>query len=216
MRKITVIFAMLFCLASYGQLGTNITNRFVTAKNWDEANQGVFTGITLGACEAQVGVEVPIETLFTDFKHYYVDTDVLGADFIMDFDITFYNCKVTIIGSNDLVVNSEEGYTITIGSDLCGNVAEVVSDNDEGRLYVSVADYVEAQETLSTISIIEEVKNGGLPNDMQFELYDVLGKSVLKGNTNNYSISRFKQEYDGFYILSINDGIVNVNIKQVF
>ena len=56
MKKTTLLFAMLFCFASYGQLGTNITNLFVTAKNWDEANQGVFTGITLGACEAQVGV----------------------------------------------------------------------------------------------------------------------------------------------------------------
>ena len=135
----------------------------------------------------------------------------------MDFDITFYNCKVTIIGSNDLVVNVEEGYTITIGSDLCGNVAEVVSDDEEGRLFVSVADYIEAQEVLSIKDIKTSIENiGKLPRDMQMEIYDIMGRVRLKGNTSDYTLDGLHDKYNGVYILKITDGNTVATIKQVF
>jgi len=214
MKKITLIFAMLLCFASYGQVETNITQNLVAYLNgipeWNNMTYGCCAGDPSNAEEQNE--DLCVEQI------YVVDLQLINTD------VLFINKRVEMRNGTLKVINGTVVFDDTNGGEFVTyEFGECISDfvlnenNDLGKVYFSTAEYIEAQEVLSIKDIKTSIENiGKLPRDMQMEVYDVLGRLQLKGNTSDYTLDGLRDKYNGVYILKITDGNTVATIKQVF
>jgi len=204
---------MLFCFASYGQVETNITQNLVAYLNgipeWNNMTYGCCAGDPSNAEEQNQ--DLCVEQI------YVVDLQLINTD------VLFINKRVEMRNGTLKVINGTVVFDDTNGGEFVTyEFGECISDfvlnenNDLGKVYFSTAEYIEAQEVLSVESITKTLDNNRLPENMQFDLIDILGRTVLQGNTDNHSLEAFRRDYEGIYILKITDGNTVATIKQVF
>ena len=214
MRKITLIFAMLFCFASYGQVETNITQNLVTylngISNWNNKIYGCCAGDSTNAEEQD-------EALCVE-QIYVVDLSLIGVDeLFINKRVEMRNGTLKVINGTVVFDDTNGGEFVTYEFGDCASRFVFNENNDNGRVYFSMADYLEAQEALSIKDIKTSIENiGKLPRDMQMEIYDIMGRVRLKGNTSDYTLKGLKNDFNGIYILKITDGNTVATIKQVF
>lgn len=205
---------MLLCFASYGQVETNITQNLVAYLNgisqWNNMTYGCCAGDSSNAEEQNE--DLCVEQI------YVVDLQLINTD------VLFINKRVEMRNGTLKVINGTVVFDDTNGGEFVTyEFGECISDfvlnenNDLGKVYFSTAEYIEAQEVLSIKDIKTSIENiGKLPRDMHIEVYDVLGRLQLKGNTSDYTLDGLRHKYNGVYILKITDGNTVATIKQVF
>jgi len=209
MRNLTLLFAMLFCFASYGQ--TNITNNLVSYLNFGDS----WNYKTYGCCAGDsTNAEEQDETLCVE-QVYIVDLALLGVDVLfIDKPVEMRNGTLRVDNGTVVFDDTAGGAFITYEF---GNCTSNFIFNDSGRVFLSLQDYINAENALDIADIKHTVTSiGKLPKDMQFEVINVLGQTELKGDCNDYILEDFKARFEGFYILKITDTNLSVSIKQIF
>jgi len=213
MKKITLLFAMLFCFASYGQ-ETNITaNLLAYLDGISEWNNKIY-----GCCpDDPTNAEEQDNALCTP-QIYVVDLSLTDSDVLfVDKRVEMRNGTLKVKNGTVVFDDTNGGEFVTYEFGECVSDFVFNEDNtDLGRVFFSLQDYINAQEVLSTNDIKEVLKRNVLPSDTQFDLIDILGRTVLQANTDNHSLEAFRRDYDGIYILKFYTDKGNVSLKQIF
>ena len=148
---------------------------------------------------------------------YVVDLSLIGVDeLFINKRVEMRNGTLKVINGTVVFDDTNGGEFVTYEFGECVSNFVLNENNDLGKVYFSNAEYIEAQEVLSVESITKTLDNNRLPENMQFDLIDILGRTVLQGNTDNHSLEAFRRDYEGIYILKITDGNTVATIKQVF
>lgn len=213
MKKITLLFAMLFCFASYGQVETNITQNLVSYLNgipqWNNMTYGCCAGDPSNAEEQNEDLCVG--------RIYVVDLSLIGVDeLFINKRVEMRNGTLKVINGTVVFDDTNGGEFVTYEFGECVSNFVLNENNDLGKVYFSTAEYIEAQEVLSVESITKTLDNNRLPENMQFDLIDILGRTVLQANTDNHSLEAFRRDYEGIYILKFYTDKGNVSVKQIF
>jgi hypothetical protein len=191
---------VLFTLTINAQGGSNI------APNLNqECDATVCDDIKFGACEGDTYSDgSPVNN--TDFEVYYSDVDV-----IINFNsVTFRNARFELRNGANLVDN---GVQINEETDCDNeNTTEIVFIGGGDR-FSSVE---EMNATLSIKNITEQIKNQELPDNVNFNLYDVSGRSIIKGNTNSYTFGDIESQVKtGVYFFIIETEFGRVSVKAI-
>lgn len=192
-------------LRSTESVPTELTNYFA-----QPCNATVCLEIRLGACPGDVNSEgVPYE--FTEFYNYYINGNTILGEYE---NLIIRHCELDI-RNGSIAVN---GVNIEVQQD-CDTPPDEVSQiiftgNAPGQFY-DTTELMNA--TLSIQEVTKIIRSKQLPENMEFALYDVIGRELLKGNTSNYTYNQITSSFKtGVYLFEFYTESVDVTVKDVF
>lgn len=213
MKKITLLFAMLFCFASYGQVETNITQNLVSYLN------GIpeWNNTTYGCCPLDPSNDVEQDENLCVEQIYVVDLSLIGVDeLFINKRVEMRNGTLKVINGTVVFDDTQGGEFVTYEFGDCVSGFVFNENNDLGRVFFTVQDYLDAQEVLSVQSIEQSISNNVLPGDYNFTLYNILGQNLKSGLTNNYTFESLTTDLkQGIYLINFESKSVRHTVKYI-